>query len=256
LSDFAGKRVLVTGSTRGVGRATAALFHRRGAAVLMHGRADHAVRAAAAELREGDGPRAVGIAADLERREECQRLAREAGEIDILVNCAAIYDEVAMAQSDAAFWDRMMAVNLTAPWLLSRALLPGLRHRRGVIVNVASEAALIGYANSSVYSASKGALVGLTKALAVELGPAVRAIAICPGPIDTDMAEAIFRRSPDPAATRRQWERTPMLRRIATAEEIAAAVVFAASPAAAYITGSVIVVDGGSTAGKRVEPPG
>lgn len=253
MSDFAGRRVLVTGSTRGVGRAAAALFRAGGAEVIVHGRTAADVEAATAALQRAPGAAITGIAADLESREACHRLAAQAGEVDVLVNCAAIYDEVSIADSDVDFWDRMMAINVTTPWLLSKALLPGLRRRRGIIVNIASEAALLGYPNSSVYSASKGALVGLTRALAVELAPEVRAIAICPGPIDTDMAAAIFEKSPDPAAVRRQWERGPLLRRMASAEEIARAIVFAASPAAAYVTGATISVDGGSTIGKRVD---
>jgi NAD(P)-dependent dehydrogenase (short-subunit alcohol dehydrogenase family) len=220
--------------------------------VIVHGRGGDAVQAIVADLTRAGGAEVLGIAADLARRDECRRLAQEAGDVDVLVNCAAIYDELAVAQSDPAFWDRMMAINLTAPWLLSQALVPGLRRRRGVIVNVASEAALVGYANSGVYSASKGALVGLTRALAVELAPEVRAVAVCPGPIDTDMAAAIFRQSADPDAARRQWERGPLLQRMASAGEIAQTVVFVASPAAAYITGAVIPIEGGSTAGKRV----
>lgn len=252
MSDLHGKRVLVTGSTRGIGRAAAALFLARGAQVIVHGRTAAGVLAALGELQRPGRPAPRGVAADLALRDDCRRLAAEAGDVDVLVNGAAIYAEIPMAQSDPAFWDRMMAINLTAPWLLAQALLPGLRRRRGVIVNIASEAGLIGFTDSAVYSASKGALTGLTRALAVELAPEVRAVAVCPGPVDTDMAEAIFRQSPDPAATRQQWERGPLLRRMATAEEIAETIVFLASPAAAYITGAVIAVDGGATAGKHV----
>jgi NAD(P)-dependent dehydrogenase (short-subunit alcohol dehydrogenase family) len=170
----------------------------------------------------------------------------------VLVNCAGIFEPATIADTTEALWDRTMAVNLTAAWTLSHALLDSLRRRRGVIVNVASDAALLGYADCAAYCASKGALVGLTKALAVELAPDVRAIAVCPGPVETDMMREAVAASPDPAAELRTWTEVPMLRRAATASEIAEAIAFAASPRASYMTGDVLVIDGGATAGRRV----
>ena len=120
-----------------------------------------------------------------------------------------------------------------------------------MIVNIASDAALLGYPGCSVYGASKGGLVGLTRALAVELAPEVRAICICPGPVDTEMMRASIARSPDPAAARQQWADNTLLGRVAEPREIAEAIVFAASPAASFATGSVWTLDGGVTAGKR-----
>ena len=143
----------------------------------------------------------------------------------------------------------MFETNLTAPWRLSRAMVPGLRDRRGTIVNVASDAALLGYARASAYCASKGALVGLTRALATELAPHVRAVSVCPGPIDTDMMRQLPG-GPDDAAA--QWEAYTLLGRVSTPEEIAPAVVFAASPMCTYQTGSIVLVDGGATAGRRM----
>jgi NAD(P)-dependent dehydrogenase (short-subunit alcohol dehydrogenase family) len=141
---------------------------------------------------------------------------------------------------------------LTAAWTLSRALLAGLRRRRGIIVNVASDAALLGYSGHAAYCASKGALIGLTRALAVELAPDVRSVAICPGPVETDMMHEAVSAAADPQAARRSWADATMLRRVATPLEIAETIAFAASPRAAYMTGDLIVVDGGATAGRRV----
>ena len=250
--DFQGRRVLVTGSTRGIGRATAELFLAHGASVLLHGRETAGVEAALAALTPADRPRAEGLAADLAERSQCRRLAAAAGEVDVLVNCAGIFEERLLGEADAAHWRRGLAVNLTAPWVLASSLLPGLRRRCGMVVNIASEAAVLGYPGCSAYCATKGALIGLTRALAVELAPDVRALCICPGPVETDMMHQSLARTGDPAAARRQWEALTLLRRVGQPREIAEAIVFAASPAASFATGSAWLVDGGVTAGKRV----
>lgn len=247
---LSGKRVLVTGSTRGIGRAAAELFLAKGAQVIVHGRSQRDVGRTIEQL--GNRDRVAGLAADLARRDETKRLAAEAGEVDIVVNCAGIYVEKSIIDSDEAFFDRTIEINLTAGFLLSRSLLPALRRRQGVIVNVSSDAGLVGYGGSSVYAASKGAVIGLTKALAVELAPDVRALCICPGPVATDMMESAVQATSDPEAARRQWASFPLLGRVASPDEIAQAIVFAASPEASFATGSIIAIDGGTTAGKRV----
>jgi NAD(P)-dependent dehydrogenase (short-subunit alcohol dehydrogenase family) len=244
---FTGKRVLVTGSTRGIGRASAELFQEKGADIILHGRS----AAEVARLAEIGG-HVEGFAADLSQRSEVMKLAEAAGQVDILVNCAGIYIEKSIAETDEAIFDRTIEINLTAAFLLSRALLPKLRRSRGIIVNVSSDSGLVGYGGGSAYSAAKGALIGLTKALAVELAPDIRALCICPGPVATDMMEKAVQAASDPDAARRQWASFPMLGRVAEPREIAEAICFAASPAASYATGSIIVIDGGTTAGKRI----
>lgn len=226
MSEFSGKRVLVTGSTRGIGRAAAAGFAEAGADVIIHGRST----------------------ADLAARDDVRRLAQSAGDLDVLVNCAGIHQERTIEESDPEFWNRMIEVNVTAPWLLAQALLPGLVRRRGVVVNIASDAGLLGYPGNTVYCASKGAVIGLTRALAVEFAPEVRVNCVCPGPVRTDMMA-----SPGLAAAEveAQWAALTFLGRVAGPAEIAEAIVFAASPRSSFFTGSVITVDGGTTAGRR-----
>lgn len=237
---FAEKRVIITGSTRGVGRATAERFVEEGASVIVHGRNRDAAEKVAGEL----GAHVVAVHGDLADRASIAQIASRAGDIDVLVNCAGMFEEKSIEEADEAHWNRTIEVNLTAPWALSRALMSGLRRRKGVIVNVSSDSGLLGYAKSAVYCASKGALIGLTRAIAVELAPDVRALAVCPGPIDTDM----MRQNAEPG----QWEAFPLLKRVAKASEVAEAILFAASPRAAFQTGSVITIDGGTTAGKRL----
>lgn len=244
MGEFSGKRVLVTGSTRGIGRATAELIAAHGGDVIWHGRrADEAKRAASG---------GAFVSGDLADRLACRRIAAEAGEIDVLVNCAGVLHEVPIAETSEAIWDRTIAVNLTAAWIFARALLETLRRRRGVVVNVASDSAILGYVNSAAYAASKGAMVGLTKALAVELAPDVRAIVVCPGPVATDMMRDSNATSADSAAAAAAWVNPTMLRRPARPKEIAEVIAFAASARASYMTGDVVMVDAGVTAGRRV----
>jgi NAD(P)-dependent dehydrogenase (short-subunit alcohol dehydrogenase family) len=250
--DFAGKTILITGSTRGIGAAAAALFLQRGGSVVLHGRSAAQVDAALARLAPDLQARARGIAADLADRAQCRALAAQIGELDVLVNCAGIFREARIADTNLALWDETIEVNVTAPWILSQALLPTLRRRRGVVVNVASDAAVLGYVGCVAYCAAKGALVGLTRALATELAPDVRAICVCPGPTETDMMRGSIDAAPDREAARRQWASYPLLARVATPEEIAEVIGFAASPGARYLTGSVIMADGGASAGRRV----
>jgi NAD(P)-dependent dehydrogenase (short-subunit alcohol dehydrogenase family) len=250
--EFSGKRVLITGSTRGLGLAAARLFLERGAEVIIHGHDGSGVARAVTGLTENLPGRVQGFPADLGDRAACRKLAQQAGAVDVLVNNAGVLMEAMIPDTDLAMWQRSFAINVTAPWILSRALLEPLRVRRGVIVNIGSDAGLLGYPGISTYCATKGAIIGLTRALAIELAPAVRAICVCPGPIETDMMRRSLAATPDPAATRKVWEAYPALRRVAQPEEIAEAILFAASPRSSFMTGNLIVVDGGVTMGKRV----
>jgi NAD(P)-dependent dehydrogenase (short-subunit alcohol dehydrogenase family) len=249
---FLNRKVLVTGSTRGLGHAAALSFLIEGAEVVIHGRNEDRVMGLVAALNLEYPQRVRGYAADLGERAGQDRLAAFAGDLDILVNSAGVYEECKLTEASDDHWRKIIEVNLTAPWRLARALVPALARKSGVIVNVGSDSALLGYAGSSVYCASKGALVGLTRALATELAPKIRALCVCPGSIDTDMMHEAVASKPDPAAALQQWQTFSHLKRIATPGEIAEAILFAASPSCSYQTGSVIVVDGGTTAGRRL----
>lgn len=250
--EFSGRTALVTGSTRGIGASAARLFLERGASVILHGRRQGDIDTACAHLSTFHAGRVRGLAADLSDRGQCRALAAQVANLDVLVNCAGIFREAAIAGTTLSTWDETIAVNLTAPWVLAQALLPALRARRGVVVNVASDAALLGYAGCAAYCASKGALVGLTRALAVELAPDVRALCVGPGPTETDMMRQSIATAPDQAQAHQQWASYTMLNRVAAPDEIGEAILLAASPRATFLTGSVIMADGGATAGKRV----
>lgn len=242
------RRVLITGSTRGIGLATARRFAEAGDQVLIHGLSLKVAEKAAATF----GGAAMTVAGDLSDRAAIARMVAKAVDVDVLVNCAGVYEDMPMAAASEADWDRTIAVNTTAPWLLARGLLSGLRRRKGVIVNIGSDAGVLGYAGCVAYCASKGAIIGLTRALAVELAPDVRALCVCPGPVATDMMEQAVQKAVDPDAEPLRWASFPHLRRIADPAEIAEAIWFAASPRCSFATGSVVMVDGGVTAGRRV----
>lgn len=250
--DFSGRTVLVTGANRGIGAATAALFLARGARVFLHGRSDDSLRGPAARLAAQYPDRVIPVAAELSNRAAIRAMTAKITDLDILVNSAGMLREATITGTDLRSLNDMIEVNVTAPWILTQALLPALRRKSGLIINVASDAAFLGYVNNVAYCATKGALVGLTRALAVELAPEVRTLAICPGPTETDMMLNAMKAGSDPDAVRQQWTSFTMLRRAADPAEIAEVIAFAASPGASYMTGSVIMVDGGASAGKRV----
>ncbi len=250
--ELSGKTILITGSTRGIGAAAAALFLEHGGSVVLHGRHQTEVDAAVARLSVTHPGRVRGLAADLADRRVCGALAGGIEKLDVLVNCAGAFREAAIAETSLSLWEETIATNLTAPWLLSQALLPKLRASRGVIVNVGSDAAILGYAGCVAYCASKGALVGLTRALATELAPDVRVLCVCPGPTETDMMRESIATAPDQAKAHQQWASYTLLNRVAAPAEIGEALLLAASPRASYLTGSIIMADGGATAGKRV----
>jgi 3-oxoacyl-[acyl-carrier protein] reductase len=243
-----GKVAVVTGAASGMGRATAHLLADEGAAVAVLDRSADGVRAVAQDI-EGNGGRAVAVEVDLAdgpATDAAIAAAREAlGPIDLLVNNAGVSLPALVDQDgyDAA-WATTLAVNLTAYTRTIRAALEDLRRDgAGRIVNVASTEGLGATAYMSPYTASKHGVVGLTRSLAVELGPAgVTVNCICPGPIHTGMTELI----PEEAKVKFARRRVPM-RRYGDPEEVAQVTLSLLLPAASFITGAVIPVDGGLT---------
>lgn len=245
-ASFAGKVALVTGGSSGIGRATARAFAEAGATVVLSDIDAEGGEAVAQALRDG-GSEATFIRADVSQAGDVARLVAETvaryGRIDCAHNNAGIEGEtVLLADYTEDGYDRLMGVNLKGVWLcLKEEIIQMQRQGGGAIVNTASIAGLRGSAWLPVYSASKHGVVGLTRAAALGYAKdGIRVNAVCPGYVDTPMVARhdILRN--------RAAERTPM-GRLATPEEIAGAVVWLCSDAAAYVTGETLVLDGGVT---------
>ncbi|MDX1885639.1 SDR family oxidoreductase [Mycolicibacterium sp. 120270] len=242
MTIFEGSTALVTGATSGIGYAIAIELARQGAEVVVHGR--NAERGAkAVQDIENVGGRARFIAADLSEADDVRRLAAEAGEVDILINNAGIYGFAPTVETDDADFDAHFGTNVRAPYILVQKLVPAMIERgHGNVVNISTVAADKPAAGAGIYGASKAALDLLTKLWADEFGEAgIRVNAVSPGPVETegsaelgDIVEGLGR--------------TRALQRVGQADEIAKAVAFVASPAASYINGVVLPVDGGSRA--------
>jgi NAD(P)-dependent dehydrogenase (short-subunit alcohol dehydrogenase family) len=250
--DFSDKKVLITGASRGIGYATAEEFLALGARVAVNGRTKESVDKAIAEL--GGGDRLIAAPGDVGTVDGCESLVATAiqglGGLDVLVNNAGIGVDARIEDTDEAFWDATLDTNLKGTFFCSRAALEALRATRGNIVNISSDAGLVGSQTLVAYCASKGGVVNMTRAMAVELAPLVRANCVCPGYVDTDMVRRDgIDKADDPAAEEQALIDFAPLKRIATPEEIAAVILFLASHEARFMTGAALPIDGGAGAG-------
>lgn len=237
-----GAVAVITGASRGIGRATATLFAEEGAKVVINYR--ERVDDAKAVVEGIGRARALAVQADVSSEAGVRHLTSKVtavfGRIDILVNNTGVLLRENDWRSDPAMWHATIDTNLTSTWLMTREVEPIMKgNGGGAIVNISSIYGLIGSAPALSYSAAKGGIIAMTKALAKELAPAIRVNAVAPGNVLTDMT---LTAGAEPIA---RFEQQTPLKRSAEPEEIARAVLFLASDDASFITGEVLVVDGG-----------
>lgn len=239
------KVALITGASRGIGRACARLFAENGYAVLLnYHQSEEAAQSLLREL-QGRGQDARLYRADVgssaQAGEMCRRALADYRHVDVLINNAAIAQQALFTDLTDEDWRRMMAVNLDGAFYCARALLPGMISRRsGAILNISSMWGQVGASCEVSYSAAKAGLIGLTKALAKEVAPSgVRVNCLCPGVIDTDMNAALSEE------TRLELAEETPLGRLGSAEEVAKCALFLCSEDASFVTGQVLGVNGG-----------
>ncbi len=250
---FENKVAVVTGASRGIGEAAAQAFVREGARVGVVD-IDSAVGETLAERLRSEGGQAVFVRTDVgspsDVRAMVERIADKWGRIDILVNNAGIYRQGDVLHICEEDWDRVLTVDLTSVFLCTKYVVPVMeKNGGGVIVNVSSEAGLVGIKGQVAYNTAKAGVIGATRSCAVDLAErGIRVNAVCPGTTETPLVHEALKRSPDPEGARSQLEQSRPLGRLGQPGEIAETILFLARPDVGYTTGAVLSVDGGYTA--------
>ena len=238
---------LVTGAGSGIGRACAIALAREGMRIALVGRRKERLDDVAREI----GDRTLAIPADVSRQEEIDRIIDQTiakfGAIHVLINNAGVLHIGNAEQITAEQWDHTFNLNVRAVWLMSRAVLPPMRKSGGgSIVNMASTLGVVGARNRAAYAASKGAVVLLTKSMAIDHGHEnIRVNAICPSFVETELTAAVLSKASDPEAVRRERTAAHPIGRLGRPEDIAGMAVYLASDESSWVTGAILPVDGG-----------
>lgn len=253
MSEFMSAVAVVTGAASGIGRATAVRLAQEGYEVAMMDLDAAGLAQTQTQIQETGGrahPFAVDLCDPLDVGAVTREIAVTVGAPQVLVNVAGIGVAATVLETSDEDWNRVLAVNLTGPFLTTRATLPLMLDRgSGVIVNIASVGGQVGLARRAAYCASKAGLVGLTRAIAVDHArEGIRCVAICPGTVETEWIGKILANAPDPVAAREAMAGRQLDGRMGSPEEVAAMVAFVAGPDGRFVNGAALVLDGGMTA--------
>jgi NAD(P)-dependent dehydrogenase (short-subunit alcohol dehydrogenase family) len=244
--SFENKTVVVTGGAKGIGAACIGVFHQEKAQVVILDIDEAQGEKYAKEL----GDRALFIKTDVSIEAEVinamEKIVATFGEIDVLVNNAAIQYFSTVTDSSMEQWDRTMAVNVRGGFLCAKYAIPSMQRKgKGVIINMSSVQAFVSQHQVAAYVTSKTAQIGLTRSIAIDYAPAIRCVAVCPGTVDTPLLRDLFSQSPDPQEVLKECEEMHLVKRIASPIEIADFVAYLASDKASFITGEAFRIDGG-----------
>ena len=255
--DLTGKVAIVTGGTRGIGEAIASALGSAGAQVVIASRKPEGVASAVEQLK-AEGISVLGVPTNIGKPDDLQRLVQQAEAtfwpVDILVNNAAAKVHFGpMLDADDGMWAKMFETNILGAVRLSRLVVPGMKERQsGKIINIASVAGILPGTMQGIYSATKAAIISITRSLAQELGSFnIQVNAIAPGVISTRFASVLV----ETPSIRKSVEAMAPLHRVGTPDEIAGMALYLASPASNFTTGAVMVIDGGLTIGGHAGPP-
>lgn len=244
------KLCVITGGASGIGRATSLVFAREGATVIVADRSENAAKAVAEQAGGG----AFALTGDVSKSADVSRMIEEVvarcGRLDVLVNNAGYGIPGDVTQTSEDDWNALMAVNVNGVFFGCKYAIPHMRKQGGgAIVNTASIVANVGIRDRAAYCASKGAVAALTRAMALDhVADNIRINAVAPGTIDSPYFQEMFAKSPRAAEMRRELEARQAMNRLGQPEEIANGILFLASDEASFVTGSVMMVDGGMTA--------
>jgi NAD(P)-dependent dehydrogenase (short-subunit alcohol dehydrogenase family) len=254
MQRLSGKAAFITGGGTGIGRACALLFAREGAKVALAARRREKLDAVAQEII-AEGHEALAVECDVTRKDSVEAAVRATeqrfGALNVIVNNAGQVHVGTVEETSEEQWNRVLAANLTGAFLVSRAAVPALRRAGGgSIINIGSYLGIVGIQHRAAYCASKGGVTMLTKAMALDhAADHIRVNCIGPALVETEMAMSAISRMPDPAAYRKHRESQIPLGRVGRPQDVARLALFLASDESSWMTGNVIALDGGITAG-------
>lgn len=245
MKDFNGKHIIVTGGVKGIGLAAVEVFVREGANVSILD-IDPVGEVLAAQFSGKILFINCNVANAKSVEESVAKAISKFGEVDVLVNNAGINRYATVTQTTEEEWDFVMNVNLKSAFLAAKHAIPSMQKKGvGVVINVSSVQAFVSQSQVAAYTTSKTAMLGLTRSIAVDYGPEIRCVAVCPGSVNTPMLQNAINESPDPEAVMRECEDMHLVKKVGDPKEVAEFIAFLASSKASFITGQAYRIDGG-----------